>query len=198
MSLLYITANPKKTSESYGLRLGEAFLAAYQKAHPEAYVERLDLFADTPPPLTGDKLDAWERKTTRPVTSPWVDQFLRFDQIVFVTPLWNMGLPSPVKAYIDQLILPDKTFRFGERGMEGLLGHVRVLHLQSRGGVYSHGKLQAFEHGDSYLRTIFGLTGVKQYDHVFVEGTSTYPDEAETRLKEAVKEAEELARTFHG
>jgi FMN-dependent NADH-azoreductase len=196
MSLLYVTANPKKTSESFSLQLGEHFLKSYQELHPEAEIKRLDLFKENVPPLEGEALSAWERTSTTEVTNKYVEEFLRYDQVVFVTPLWNMGVPSPVKAYIDHLILPEKTFRFGEKGIEGLLQNTRILHLQSRGGVYSEGKLASFEHGDSYLRTIFQLTGVKTYEHIYVEGTSTYPDEAAGRLEKAKQEAEKLASTF--
>ncbi|SDO52096.1 FMN-dependent NADH-azoreductase [Alkalicoccus daliensis] len=196
MSLLYITANPKQMGESYGLQLGEHFLKHYQKLHPSSKVTKLDLFAEQIPPLEGDALAAWEKQSDAEVTNTYVEQFLKYKQVVFVTPLWNMGVPSPVKAYIDHLILPGKTFRFGEKGIEGLLQDTRVLHLQSRGGIYSEGKLAAFEHGDSYLRTIFKLVGVKQYEHIYVEGTSTYPEEAVKRLEAAKLQAEKTAETF--
>jgi FMN-dependent NADH-azoreductase len=196
MSLLYVTANPKPVKESCSLQLGEHFLNAYKKSRPESEVVRLDLFAEKIPALEGEALAAWERNSEEIVTNKYVDQFLRFDQVVIVTPLWNMGVPSPVKAYIDHLILPGKTFRFGENGIEGCMEGTRILHLQSRGGIYSEGKLAAFEHGDSYLRTIFRLVGVKKYEHIFVEGTSTYPEEAEERLNEAKRQAEALAGTF--
>lgn len=196
MSILYVTANPKKIEDSFSLQLGEHFLAHYKKTHPAAEVERLDLFEENIPPLKGEALDAWERRSDQQVTNPYVEQFLRFSQVVIVTPLWNMGVPSPVKAYIDHLIIPDQTFRFSEKGIEGLLQNTRILHLQSRGGVYSEGKLASFEHGDSYLKTIFQLTGVKTYEHVYVEGTSTFPDEAEARLQNAKQQAETVAETF--
>lgn len=196
MSLLYVTANPKQLEDSFGLQLGEHFLQHYQKTHPESEVVKLDLFAESIPPLEGEALDAWEGRSEKQITNKYVEQFLRFQQVVIVTPLWNMGVPSPVKAYIDHLIIPGKTFRFGEKGIEGLLQKTRVLHLQSRGGIYSEGKLASFEHGDSYLKTIFQLTGVKTYEHVYVEGTSTYPEEAEARLQEAKLQAEKIAESF--
>ncbi|PRO66621.1 FMN-dependent NADH-azoreductase [Alkalicoccus urumqiensis] len=195
MRVLYVTANPKKEEQSYGLRLGGHFLDSLQTSFPEAEVDVLDLF-QVPLPLLGEgELAAWERRSEETVTNTWVEQFLSADKVVFVTPLWNMGVPSPVKAYIDQLILPGQTFTFDDTGIRGLLQGREIVHLQSRGGVYSSGKMAAWEHGDSYIRTIFALTGAS-VESIIVEGTSTYPDEAEDRLEEACLSVDALVHRW--
>ncbi|QKS72919.1 NAD(P)H-dependent oxidoreductase [Paenalkalicoccus suaedae] len=194
--MLYVTANPKPLHQSNSLQIGQAFLETYTSLHPGEKIEQLDLFDVTVPTMEGQALAAWERGGSVTVTNPLVEQLLTHDKLVLVTPLWNMGIPAPMKAYVDQIVVPNKTFRFAEKGMEGLLGELKVLHIQSRGGIYSEGKLAAFEHGDSYLRTIFKLVGVKHYEHLFIEGTSTYPEQVEEMLKEKVKEAKVLAERF--
>ncbi|MGJ9382612.1 FMN-dependent NADH-azoreductase [Salipaludibacillus sp. CF4.18] len=199
MTLLYVTANPKKTADSFGLQLGEAFLKAYQQEKPEEKIDRLDLFKVTLPPLDTDAINMWERHGNaeqKEVTNPFVEQFLEADRIVIVTPLWNMSFPPQVKAYVDHLIIPGKTFRFTDAGIKGLMQAKKIMHIQSRGGVYSKGKLQEFENSDRYLRTIFGLIGMKDYTHLFIEGTSTYPDEARARLQAAKERAKQLAIEF--
>ncbi|WP_280771134.1 FMN-dependent NADH-azoreductase [Salipaludibacillus daqingensis] len=202
MTLLFVTANPKETKQSYGLQLAETFLKAYKEQNPNDSIEYLDLFKENIPPLEREALAMWEQQgQAKPsdmeeVTNPYVEQFLRAERIVIVTPLWNMSFPPQVKAYVDQLIIPDKTFRFSETGIEGLMQHKRMVHIQSRGGVYSEGPLQKFEHGDSYLRLIFGLIGLKEYDHLFIEGTSTFPDDVLHRLEEAKDRARKLAKEF--
>lgn len=200
MTLLYVTANPKKTNESYGLQIGEAFLEAYQKAKPNESIDKLDLFSVEIPSLDRNALDMWERHGStddkQQVTNRFVEQFLQADRIVIVTPLWNMSFPPQVKAYIDHLIIPEKTFRFTDKGIEGLIKDKKILHIQSRGGVYSTGKLQEFENSDRYLRIIFGLIGLKDYTHLFIEGTSTYPDEAVQLLENAKGRAKSLAPIF--
>lgn len=202
MTLLYVTANPKPVHESYGLQLGKYFLDTYTSLKPEEPVERLDLIHADPPPLEKDALALWEQKGQRQeedsLTNPYVDQFLNADKLVLVTPLWNMSFPPQVKAYIDHLIFPGKTFRFSDKGIEGLMQSKTVIHVQSRGGIYSEGPLQKFEHGDSYLRTILGLIGVKNYYHLFIEGTSTYADELSERMAAAEQRAAELAERIAG
>ncbi|SES40255.1 FMN-dependent NADH-azoreductase [Salipaludibacillus aurantiacus] len=201
MSLLFVTANPKQVQESYSLQLGDYFLAEYLKHRPAEKVEKLDLFDADLPPLKREELALWERHgegsgEEESVSNPYVEQFLKADIIVIVTPLWNMSFPSQVKAYVDHLIIPGKTFRFTEAGIEGLMQHKKMVHVQSRGGVYSEGPLKFLEHGDSYLRTIFGLTGIKDYYHLFIEGTSTFPEEVNDRLMKSKKQASQLAETL--
>lgn len=202
MTLLYVTANPKKTTESYGLQLGEAFLEAYQTEKPTEKIERLDLFKVALPPLNTDAINMWERhgdeRATEgnEVTNPFVEQFLEADRIVIVTPLWNMSFPPQVKAYVDHLIIPGKTFRFTDAGIKGLMQAKKIMHIQSRGGIYSKGKLQEFESADRYLRIIFGLIGLKDFTHLFIEGTSTYPEEVGARMEDAKERAKQIAPEF--
>lgn len=202
MTLLFVTANPKETSESYGLQLAETFLEAYKEENPSDTIERLNLFEENIPPLEKAALAMWEQQgQAKPdhmeeVTNPYVEQFLRAERIVIVTPLWNMSFPPQVKAYVDQLIVPDKTFRFTDKGIMGLMQQKKMVHIQSRGGVYSEGPLQKFEHGDSYLRLIFGLIGLKDYHHLFIEGTSTFPDDVLSRLAQAKEQGRKLAKEF--
>jgi len=202
MTLLFVTANPKETSKSYGLQLADSFLAAYKEQNLSDPVEYLDLLNEVIPPLKPEQLAMWEQQgrakpdDMKEVSNPYVEQFLRAERIVIVTPLWNMSFPPQVKAYVDQLIIPEKTFRFTDKGIEGLMQRKKMIHIQSRGGVYSEGPLQKFEHGDSYLRLIFGLIGLKDYHHLCIEGTSTFPDDALNRLEQAKQQGCKLAIEF--
>ncbi|MBB5174188.1 FMN-dependent NADH-azoreductase [Texcoconibacillus texcoconensis] len=198
MNVLYITANPKNVDDSYSLRLGEHFLNEYRRLRPHDKIEHVDLFSVDLPPLDKDMLSLWDKHSDieETHTNPFVEQFIQADRYILVTPLWNMHAPSQVKAYIDQLIVPGKTFQFTETSVEGMLSGKKMIHIQSRGGIYSEGKLKGLESANSYIQTIFSLIGVTDYEHVFIEGTSTYPDEAEDRLKEAKESAKQVAQRF--
>jgi FMN-dependent NADH-azoreductase len=197
MTLLYVTANPKREEDSYSLQLGKYFLDVFKNNCSDTDITKLDLFEVNIPPLEKEALAAWERVGTngrdKTVTNPFVEQFLQAEMVVFVTPLWNMSSPPQVKAYIDQLIIPEKTFRFTEEGIKGLASDKTIVHIQSCGGVYSEGPLASLEHGNAYLKTIFSLIGVKNYHHVSIEGTSTFPQEVEERFAKARQEARQLA-----
>ncbi|UTR16399.1 NAD(P)H-dependent oxidoreductase [Salipaludibacillus sp. LMS25] len=200
MTLLYVTANPKREQDSYSLQLGKCFLDVFTKNCPHTDITKLNLFKVNLPPLEKEALAAWERfganKHDITMTNPFVEQFLRAEIIVFVTPLWNMSFPPQVKAYIDQLIIPEKTFTFTKEGIKGLAYDKTIVHLQACGGVYSEGPLASLEHGNAYLQTIFSLIGVKDYYHISIEGTSTFPQEVGERLKKAQEKACKLAEAL--
>ena len=68
-----------------------------------------------------------------------LDEFLAADIVVIGAPMYNFGVPSQLKAWIDRIAVAGKTFRYGANGPEGLSGGKRVVVAISRGGLYSAG-----------------------------------------------------------
>ena len=66
-----------------------------------------------------------------------LEEFLAADIIVIGAPMYNFSIPSQLKAWIDRLAVAGKTFRYTEKGPEGLAGGKRVIVASSRGGFYS-------------------------------------------------------------
>ena len=42
------------------------------------------------------------------------------DLLVIASPMWNFGLPSSLKAWIDHIVRAGKTFNYAGAGVEGL------------------------------------------------------------------------------
>ena len=63
-------------------------------------------------------------------------EFLDADIVVVGAPMYNFGIPSQLKAWIDRLAVAGKTFRYSDKGAEGLAGGKRVIVASSRGGFY--------------------------------------------------------------
>ncbi|AMA74085.1 MULTISPECIES: FMN-dependent NADH-azoreductase [Aneurinibacillus] len=205
--VLYITANPKPVEASYGLRLGETFLKAYQQHNPTDTIERLDLYKEEIPFIDALVLNAWdkvaknealndEEKRVLGRMTELLDQFIAADKVIFVTPLWNLSYPPLLKAYIDNVVIAGKTFKYTEQGPQGLMAGKRVMHIQARGGVYSEGPAVDFEFTDKYLRGIMGFIGITDYTHIFVEGMAATPDKAEEIFAKAEHKAREAAVEF--
>ena len=98
-------------------------------------------------------------------------EFVEADIVVIGVPMYNFTLPSQLKAWVDRLIVPGTTFRYGADGPEGLVGDMRVILALARGGVY--GPDSAFasaEHAESFLRLALGFIGVKNIEVVIAEG----------------------------
>jgi FMN-dependent NADH-azoreductase len=100
-----------------------------------------------------------------------LNEFIEADIVVVGVPMYNFGVPSELKAWIDRIIVPGTTFRFGANGPEGLATGKRVVLAIARGGFYGSGSaFAAAEHAESFLRAAFGFIGVKHLDVVLAEG----------------------------
>jgi FMN-dependent NADH-azoreductase len=110
-----------------------------------------------------------------------LNEFLAADTIVLGTPMYNFGIPSQLKAWIDCLAAPGQTFRYTETGVEGLCGGKRIIVASSRGGFYSaQSPTAAMDHQESYLTSFLGFIGVKDIAFVRAEGVN-YGAEARQR-----------------
>src|SRR3569833_3270874 len=59
------------------------------------------------------------------------------EAVVIGAPMYNITLPSQLKAWIDRILVAGKTFRYTETGPEGLAGGKRVIVGLARGGFYA-------------------------------------------------------------
>lgn len=206
-NILYITANPKATSESFGLQVGEQFVKALKAEHPEAQVQHLDLFKEEIPLIDATVLGAWDKlgsgkelnqEESRIIgrMNEILEQFKAADAYVFVTPMWNLSFPPVLKAFLDNVIIAGQTFRYTENGPEGLLTGKKALHIRSRGGVYSEGPAAALEFANPFLKAALGFIGITDYSELNVEGMAAFPDKAASILEEAKEKATKLAKQF--
>ena len=63
------------------------------------------------------------RKSTTKIArfNELTDQFLAADKIVIANALWNLNIPTKLKAWFDTVNVAGKTFRYTENGPEGLV-----------------------------------------------------------------------------
>jgi FMN-dependent NADH-azoreductase len=127
------------------------------------------------------------------VSDQLTEELLSADVIVVGAPMWNLSIPSSLKAWIDHVVRVGKTFQYTSSGAKGLIsGNKKVIVVSSRGGVYTEGPAQAYDHQETYLRTIFGFLGISDVSFVRAEGVSMGPDALENALKTAAEHVSEL------
>jgi len=126
-------------------------------------------------------------------TNVVLDEFLAADIVVLGAPMYNFGIPSQLKAWIDCLAAPGKTFRYTAAGVEGLAGAKRVIIASSRGGFYSApSPVAVLDHQESYLSGFFGFIGVTDIGFVRAEGVNVGPEQRQRALAAALAEAAAL------
>lgn len=103
------------------------------------------------------------------------------DIIVIGTPMYNFGIPSTLKSWIDHIVRSNATFRFNADGTtEGLVHGKKVYLAISSGGIYSSGPMKTYDFTESYLRSILGFIGITDVTVYRVEG-SAIPDLADRK-----------------
>jgi len=205
--ILFITANPKTTEESTSLSLGQEFLKTYKEAKPEDEVIVIDLYDTDIPEIDYELMDVignlkkgkglgnmteHNRKRFERYNQ-LTDQFVKADKYIFVTPMWNLGMPPRVKTYIDTILVVGKTFKYTAKGVEGLLKGKKCLHLHASGGFHSK---DPRNYTTSYLSDVFKFIGVEDFKSLTVEGHEATPDSAEMIIKEAYLKIPTLVEWF--
>ena len=56
-----------------------------------------------------------------------LNEFVAADIVVLGAPMYNFGIPSQLKTWIDCLAVPAQTFRYTATGAEGLCGAKRII-----------------------------------------------------------------------
>ena len=141
MKLLHIDSSITGTN-SASRQLSAAVVAALKAATPGLEVNRRDLDANPIPHLDSKRLP-----TVRPANAPAgavgiadeggddvLDEFLAADILVIGAPMYNFGIPSQLKAWIDRIAIAGKTFSYTADGPIGLAGGKRVIVTSSCGG----------------------------------------------------------------
>lgn len=115
-----------------------------------------------------------------------LEDFLAADVVVMGAPMYNFTIPSQLKAWIDNISIAGKTFRYTANGPEGLAGGKRLIIASTRGGVYSEGSgAESFDFQEAYLRAQFGFLGVTDIEFVRAEGLAISDDHKAEALKSA-------------
>jgi FMN-dependent NADH-azoreductase len=206
--LLYIIANPNPSDLSYSRKVADFIASEYQAQHPDHTVVVKDLYKDGVPLLDeaylsgrrkqaiGDTSSLTDQeKSAVQAVEAYVDEFLGFDRYLIAVPMWNFGVPPLLKAYVDTIVIPGKTFSYKSTGPVGLLAESdrKMLVVESTGGFYSQGPAAKYNHCSTYLQDVFGFIGIHQLKVLPVEGTAI-PGHNETVVENA-KKAAQLALT---
>lgn len=122
-----------------------------------------------------------------------LEEFLSADIVVIGAPMYNFSIPSQLKAWIDRIAVAGKTFTYGADGVKGLAGGKRVIIAVSRGNFYGAGApAAAYEHTETYLRSVFGFIGVTDIDIIAIDGVQAGPEHREKAVAGALQAATNL------
>lgn len=198
--ILMIEASPRG-KDSASRIVADTLAARLTRLYPSAKLLRRDLAADQPPHLDGitlraistkDPAEAESLKVTARQSDQLTDELLESDLLVMATPMWNFGIPSTLKAWIDLVVRPGRTFQYSGGGVLGLAKDKKAILIVASGGVFTEGPWRPWDFVEPYLRQILGFIGIVDVQTVRVEGMNI-PPLAATAVLTANKAVEELA-----
>lgn len=176
--ILMIEVSPRGAASAS--RAAAARLAAHlAAAWPTARLVRRDLAATPLPHLDAATLDVIAARDPAQQGAPTglarlsdelTSELLAADCLVIATPMWNFGIPSALKAWIDLVVRPGRTFRYTDTGVAGLAQGKRAILLLASGGVFSDGPWRPWDHAEPYLRQVLGFIGIDDVETIRIEG----------------------------
>lgn len=190
MNLLHIDSSALGPS-SVSRQLGAAIVQRFRHELPDLSVRHYDLDADPLPHLTAATLSGADPALAARSAQALQD-FLDADVVVIGVPMYNFSIPSTLKAWIDRIAVAGKTFRYTEKGPEGLAGNKRVILAISQGGVHEAGGASDFQ--ESYLRFVLGFLGISDIEVVRAQGVNYSPQHREQALAGALSSLPEPNR----
>src|SRR6185503_15762132 len=110
------------------------------------------------------------------------------DVVVLGVPMYNFGVPAPLKNWIDAISRAGVTFRYTANGPEGLLGGKKVYVALARGGKYRNTPADTQV---PYLATVLGFLGMSDVHYVYAEGLAMGADAEREALATAYAEIED-------
>ena len=193
-NILHIISSPR-TKGSASRTLGTAIEEKIQEAYPEHTITTLDLLKDPFPHLGEEQVDSWfipaeartaEQNEAVKRSDDAIAQLHESDIIVISVPIYNFGIPSALKAYIDHIARGGMTFRYSENGFEGLVKNKKAYIAVASGSVFSEGDYQSYDFVVPYLKSVLGFIGVTDVDVFRAEGLGL-PHLQETALERGIE-----------
>lgn len=196
MKILQINSSARAEG-SHSTRLANALVERIRAAQPEATLNVRDLGRSPHPMLDEGALQALftpaDQRTPEQAVRVALDDALiaeiqAADVVVLGVPMYNFGVPAQLKNWIDAISRAQVTFRYTEKGPEGLLQGKKVYVALTRGGLYRN---TPNDSQTPYLQTVFGFLGMSDVQFVYAEGLAMGPEAEQKALASAYTQIED-------
>ena len=195
-NILQINSSARREA-SYSTRLARRIVARLRAAHPEATLTVRD-FNDAPHPVLDEAALAAlftpanqrtpEQQARVALDDALIAEIRAADVVVLGVPMYNFGVPAALKNWIDAISRAGVTFRYTEKGPEGLLKGKKVYVALTRGGKYRNTPADTQV---PYLTMVFNFLGLTDVEFVYAEGLALGADAERTAMASAYEEIED-------
>jgi FMN-dependent NADH-azoreductase len=200
MNILQIHSSARADG-SHSSRLARRIVERLQAAWPEAAAATItvrDLGRTAHPELNESALQALftppEQRTQEQAARVALDDALiaevqAADVVVLGVPMYNFGVPAPLKNWIDAISRAKVTFQYTANGPEGLLKGKKVYVALTRGGRYRNTPADTQV---PYLKTVLSFLGLSDIQFIYAEGLAMGPEAEQQALSSAQAQIDAL------
>lgn len=116
-----------------------------------------------------------------------IDELSGSDVLIIGIPMYNLGVPSTLKAWIDHIARAGKTFAYTANGPQPLLSMPKTYVIATRGGMYANTPADT---QTPWLKQILGFIGITDVEFIYAEGIAM--GSAEDAISQAENHISEL------
>ncbi len=183
-NLLYLSVSSRGEG-SHSRQAGACMMAWMERRYGPLAVIARDLAANPPPHIDGPMARASlmppaERGPAEhaalALSETLIGELEAADVVLISTPMHNFTVPSALKAWIDHVVRPNRTFRSTPAGKVGLLADRPVLAVVSCGGPFHDGPGSQRDLMTPYLQYVFGSVGITQVEVLRMENMARGAD----------------------
>jgi FMN-dependent NADH-azoreductase len=178
-TLLHIDSSPRGENSS-SRQLANTLIDSWKTDHPGDAILYRDLRKTPPPHITEEWIAAdftprealtEKARQVLELSDMLVDEFLAADRCFYSVPMYNFGIPSIFKAYIDNLVRFGRTFTSEHGCYQGLAKGKKVLFITARGVEYgSNSPYRGWDAQEPGLRYAFEFMGVSDISFIHASG----------------------------
>lgn len=196
MNVLQINSSAR-IDGSHSTRLANQLVERLRETHQGATLSVRDL-AKTPHPVldeaalqalfTPADLRAPEQAERVALDDALIAEIQAADVVVLGVPMYNFGVSSQLKNWIDAISRAKVTFTYTEQGPVGLLQGKKVYVALTRGGLYRNTPADTQV---PYLKTVFAFLGMTDVQFVYAEGLAMGAEAEQRALASARSQIDE-------
>ncbi len=192
MKILLINACIRDVQMSRTYRLYDAFVKTYQQQHPEDVLEEIVLRNKALYPLLAENIEKRNQllaqKNLQDPIFHYAHTFAQADKIIISAPYWDLSFPALLKIYFEHICVTGITFKYTEKGVQGLCKASKLLYISTLGGF-----IETLDLGKEYIKSLGQMFGIPQFDSIQAEGLDIEGAPIETIMAQGIEKAKTLA-----
>jgi len=191
--------------------LAETLIGHWQKIQLNTKIQHRELGNQSIPHITEEWISAAfkpiENRTQDELNAlkksdEYIKELKDADIIVVATPMYNWSIPSSLKAYIDQIVRINETWKYNPDNIQnpyiGLLTNKKVVLLLTRGsqGYEKGGYNEHIDFQTDYLKRVFHVIGIDEIHVITLDGAANNQEEYNKNITIALQETIELIESI--